>query len=75
MDKVEGVKKEKTLYTDEEQRILEQVSIQPSITRREVDVLLECSESKSNTLLKHLHDAKLIDQIGKGKQTRYSLRA
>lgn len=61
--------------TEEEQNILELIKKQQSATRSQIDNLLRCSESKSNELLKKLCDGKLIDKIGGGKQTRYTLRA
>lgn len=60
--------------TAEEQNMLELIKKQQVATRSQVDSLLGCSESKSNGLLKKLCDDKLIDKIGEGKQTRYTLR-
>lgn len=53
--------------------MLEYLAIKMTITRKEIEELLEISSSKANKLLKKLVEDKLIIKTGTNRGTRYSL--
>ncbi len=57
----------------QEQKILSYLEQKESIVRSEVDSLLGNSQATSSRLLKQMLEQGLIDQLGRGKNTRYVL--
>lgn len=62
-----------TRNDENEQKVIELAKAQGSITRKEVEKLLNMSQTTSGRLLKKMHESGLIAQKGKGKNTQYYL--
>jgi ATP-dependent DNA helicase RecG len=63
----------KDLLSDQEQVVIDQIEKSTKISRKEVEKVLQISQTMSGRFLKQLTNKGLIEKVGKGKNTAYSL--
>ena len=64
-----------TISNGQEQKVIEYLQTHERITRKEVDTLLDISQSTSSRLLKRMLAAGTICQEGSGRRIRYFLKS
>lgn len=63
----------KNLLSDQEQVVIDQIEKSTKISRKDVENILQISQTMSGRIIKQLINKGLIQKVGKGKNTAYSL--
>ncbi|MET1249402.1 RNA-binding domain-containing protein [Sporolactobacillus sp. STCC-11] len=64
----------KNLLSDQEQVVIDQIGKSTRISRKDVENSLQISQTMSGRIIKQLINKGLIEKVGKGKNTAYTLK-